>query len=132
MALRDSSDAIQGKTHVRVPPQLLDNSVVKVAGVAQEVSTNVVGVLQALEGNVNAAEERALLELELVVLVLLVKRVDPVVVGLGLVVLHVLLELDDVRVRDALCVCGGQHWSSIVVDRAGPKHRVSCGDGQQR
>jgi hypothetical protein len=83
-------------THIRVATQLLDNSIVKVARIAQEAAGNVVGVFEAVEGIVNDGELRALAELQLPALGRLVEVQHPRVVGSGLALLHMVLELYNV------------------------------------
>lgn len=86
----------QGRTYVRVPPDLLDGGIIEVTGVAQEVLANLVCVLQAVEDIVNHGLLATLAQLETLILSGGVNVLDPVVVVRGAGVRDVLLELDDV------------------------------------
>jgi hypothetical protein len=88
-------------TYIRVPPDLLDDLVIKVARVADEVGADLVGVLQAAEDVVNQA---TLPEVGALRLTVRMNLLNPSMVGLNLVVVDMLLELDDVRVGDNLGV----------------------------
>ena len=116
-------------THIRVPPDLLEGLVIKVAGVADEATDDVVCVLETLEDVGGDGELGALAELHALILSLGVDALHPLVVLLG--VLDVLLQNDNVGVGDNLLGGGGrQHGGSVVVDGADLEGR-SCGQRQQ-
>lgn len=106
-----------GGVYIRVPADLLDGGLIKVTGVAQEASTDRVGVLQTIKDLAGEGRLATLPQLKLTGL--LVGRVDvvePDMVLRSVLVGDVLLELDDVAVGDGLCVGRGQERCSISVD----------------
>lgn len=108
------------QTYIRVPADLLDGGIVEVTGVAEEASTNRVGVLQTIKDLSSEGRLATLPQLELTCL--LVGRVDavkPDVVLRGMLIIYMLLELDDVTVGESLCVGRGQERSSIRVNGLG-------------
>jgi hypothetical protein len=113
-----------------VPSQLLDYSIVKVARVAHERAGNVVGVLQAVKGIVNERELVTFPELELPALVGIVQIVHPGVVGGGMLLLYMVLELDNVGIWNVLGIRRGKEWSSIMVDGADAEERAGRGNGR--
>lgn len=120
-------------TYIGVSPNLLDDILIEVAGVAEEAAGDVVGVLEALKHLVDDGELRALAQLGPLGLARAVDLLDPGVMSGRIIVLDVALELDDVRVGDLLGVDRGDDGSSVVVDRAGVQDRGSCCQhGQQR
>lgn len=115
---------VRSKTYIRMPANFFDGSLVKVAGVAQEASANRIGVLQAIKDLAGEGRLATLPQLELTGL--LVGRVDivePDMVLRGVLIRDVLLELDDVSVRDGLRVDRGQQGGSITVDSLGAERR---------
>lgn len=89
----------EGWTYVGMSSDLLDCGVIKVAGVAHEVTADLVGVLKALKDSVDERELAALPQLKLTRLLAGgVNRAQPGVVVGGVRVSHMLLELDDVAV----------------------------------
>lgn len=105
-----------GVTHIRVSPDLLNGLVIEVAGVAQEASDDVVGVLETLEDVGGQRELGALPQLHAVLLVLCVDVLDPTMVVVDICSLDVLLEDDHVRVGDLFGVDGGEDGGGILVD----------------
>ena len=108
---------------------LLDDILIEVTGVAHEAAGDVVGVLEAVEDVIDHRRLRALAELGLSDLGLLVKVLHPAVVLSSQVLGDVVLELDHVVVRDLLCVGGRDDGSSIVVDavdKHGRRSRECC------
>ena len=80
-----------------MPPDLLDGLVIEMPGVAKEVLSNLVCVLEALEGIV---EQPTLPEVHPERLAVIVDLLEPHVVARSRVIGNMLLELDNVRVRD--------------------------------
>lgn len=96
---------------------LLDDRVIEVAGVAQEAASDVVGVFQAMEDIIGREWElRTLPEFGSDVLALEVDGVDPALVAIDSGLGDVLLEDDDVGVRDSLSVGGREERSNAFVD----------------
>lgn len=92
-------------TYVRMSPDLFNGLIIEVAGIAGEVSANLVGVLQALKERIGKGRLATLPQLKFPsLLVSAVDRAQPDVVVGSLLVVHVLLELDDVAVGDGLSV----------------------------
>ena len=83
-------------TYVRVLADLLDDILVEVARVALETSSDVVCVLETVEHSVKDRSLRALTQLELGVLGLLVDVLHPVVVSRSSVMVDVILEGDQI------------------------------------
>jgi len=102
--------------HVRMSPELLDDRVIKVAGIAQEGAGNVVCMLQTLKHIINNGYLRSLLEFELGVFGGEVEPMNPVMMSGSVLVPNVILEFYDVRVRNVLCVCRSKHRSDSVVN----------------
>jgi hypothetical protein len=129
------SKALQQRrpTYIWMTTELLDDSIVKVAGVAQEATCNVVGVLETIKGLVEERDLGSLLQLQLAVLVSGVDAGDPRVMGGSLGLLDMVLELDDVRAGNGLGVGRSQERSHIViVDGQDAEQRVGRGNRQQR
>jgi hypothetical protein len=103
-------------TYIWMPPDLLDDVLVKVSGIAQEVLSNVVGVLQSSENIIQERKLAALPQLCHLELSCIVDILHPAVVVLGAAGGNVLLELDDVLVGNDLRVLRGVKRSSITVD----------------
>lgn len=86
-------------------PDLFDGFLIEVAGVAGELATNLVGVLQALKELIGEGELATLPQLELPSLLAgTVDRVQPDMVFGSILIVYMLLELDDVAVGDDLSV----------------------------
>lgn len=109
--------AWDGGTHVWVSADLLDDVFIKVTRVSKQAAGDVVCVLQAQEDIVNHGSLTPLLELGLAALGVQVEVLDPIVVLGGKVGGDMLLELDNIAVRDLFGVDGGDNWSSVAVDR---------------
>lgn len=112
-------------THIWMPAELLEHRVVKVAGIAQEATGNVVGVLHALHDLVDDGRTRPLSELKLPLLCRDVQVVDPRMVGSGIVVVHMVLELDNVAVRNVLSIHRLDYWSLGYLPDAEQRARSS-------
>lgn len=69
-------DLIRVQTYIRVPADLLDGGIIEVTGVAEEASTDRVGVLQAIKDLSSKGRLATLPQLKLTCL--LVGRVDAV------------------------------------------------------
>lgn len=103
--------------YVGVAADLLDGGLVEVARVAEEAA-DIVGVLQTLKDGLDQGLLASLAKLEALIALLGVDVLDPrVVVGSG-IGRDVLLELDDVRVRNVLGVGRGEDGSGIAMDGA--------------
>jgi len=100
----------------RMPPDLLDDLLVKVARVAQEVLANLVCVLQAAEDIADQRHLAALLEVGALRLPGGVDVLDPGVVRRDRGLADMLLELDDVRVGDHLGVGRREDGGGVAVD----------------
>ena len=87
-----------------MPSDLLNHVVVEVARVAKKAARNIVGVLQTFIDFCNEWYLRPLSKLDLGVLGRKVQSLDPVVMGSGIGLLHMILEDDDVRARDLLSI----------------------------
>jgi hypothetical protein len=107
--------------YIRVSADLLDDILIEVAGVAHQASADVVCVLEAAEDVIDHGSLRALAELGLCDLSLLVKALYPAVVLSSQVLGDVVLELDHVVVGNLLCVRRRENGSSFIVN-AGDKH----------
>ena len=108
---------------------LLDDILIEVTSVAHEATGDVVGVLEAVEDVIDHRGLRALAELGLCDLSLLVQALYPAVVLSGQVLGDVGLELDHVVVRDLLCVRRRENGSSFIVDavdKHGRRSRECC------
>ena len=103
-------------THVGVLADLVNDGLVKMTRVTHERSCDVVGVLHAVEDRVKNRKLRALAQLHLGVLSVLVNVLDPVVVSGGQRLVDVVLEDDQVGVRDLLGINRRDEGSSISVD----------------
>lgn len=108
--------------YIRVSADLLDDILIEVASVAHKTASDVVGVLETREDVIDHRGLRALTELGLSDLSLLVEVLHPAVVLSSQVLGNMVLELDHVVVRNLLCVGGREDGSSIVVDAVN-KHR---------
>ena len=104
------------QTYIGVPPDLLDDLLVKVARIAQEVLANLVGVLQAAEDIANQGHLAALLKVGALRLPGGVDLLDPGVVRRDGGLADMLLELDDVRVGDHLGVGRRENGGGVAVD----------------
>ena len=103
-----------------MPADLLNDRVIEMARVAQEVSRDVVGMLEALEDVVGDHGELATLpQLVPDVLALEVDVLHPAMVVVGRRRGDVLLEHDNVRVRHRLCVGGREERSDALMDGLG-------------
>ena len=109
--------------------KLVNDGIVKVTRVAQEATGNVVGVLEASEGAVQHWELRSLAELELARLVGGVQLMHPGMVSSSVLVLHMVLELDNVSIGDVLRVRRGKDGNSIIVDGADAEEGVARDGG---
>lgn len=118
-------------TYIGMSPDLLNDLVVKVTGVTQQATGDVVGVLETLKEIVCNGELRTLAELGPLVLAGSVDVLDPGVVGGRVGVLDVLLEDDNVRVWNLLGVDRGDDGSCVIVDGAGVEDRGSCREQRQ-
>jgi hypothetical protein len=99
-----------------VPADLLDDLVIEMPGVAQEVLADLVGVLQAAEHVIQKGDLPALSQLRDLDFPSFVDVLHPGVVVLGAAQADVLLEFDNVRVRDDLGVLGRKERCRISVD----------------
>lgn len=122
---------MEKRAYIRVSANLLDDILIEVTGVAHEAAGDVVGVLEAVEDVIDHRRLRALAELGLSDLGLLVEILHPAVVLSSQVLGNVVLELDHVVVRNLLCVGGRDDGSSIVVDAVN-KHGRRCRECCQR
>lgn len=102
--------------YIRVPADLLDRLFIEVTGVAHEATGDVICVLEAAEDVIDHWGLRALTELGLSDLSLLMEVLHPAVVLSSQVLGDMVLELDHVVVRDLLCVRRRENGSSIIVD----------------
>jgi len=116
---------------IRVVAELLNHVGMEVTSVALESTADREGVLQTAKDLADQRGVAALAELEVVILATLVDLLDPGVVVGSRGVIDVVLELDDVRVRDVLRINAAQNRSSIAVDGLCAE-RASRGDGRQR
>lgn len=117
-------------TYVRMSADGLDGLLVKVTGVAEDATGDVVCVLETVKDVGSDGELGALLQLHAVGLGLCVDALDPVVVGLCVLMLHVLLEDNHVAVGNGLGLCRRQNGGCVVVDGASLEH--GRGRGQRR
>ena len=96
---------------------LLDHVLVEVTGVSLETITNLEGVLHAIEDGASEVINKATLaELEALLLHVTVNALNPGVVITSGRLVNVILELDDVRIRDGLGINGVEDGSRAVVD----------------
>ncbi len=102
---------------------LLDDGVIKVAGVTQEISSNVVGVLETLEDIGGHRELGTLSELRSLTLNLSVDILHPGVVVRGGCLGDVLLEDDNVGVGNFNRVGRGEQRSNSLVNGLGVEGR---------
>lgn len=116
-------------TYVGVIPDLLNDGLVKVAGVALEALANVEGVLQTSKGLV-CEGSGALSQLKALLLAMAVDVLDPGVMIRRSSLINVVLELDDVRVRNGLGLDGAEDRSGPVMDGTDAE-RGSVGDSRQ-
>lgn len=116
-------------TYVGVIPDLLNDGLVKVAGVALEALADVEGVLQTSKGLV-CEGSGALSQLKALLLAMAVDVLDPGVMIRRSCLINVVLELDDVRVRNGLGLDGAEDGSGPVMDGADAE-RGSVGDSRQ-
>jgi hypothetical protein len=118
-----------GLAYIGVSADLLDDILIEVAGVAHQAAADVVCVLEAAEDVVDHRGLRALAELGLCDLSLLVEALYPAVVLSSQVLGNVGLELDHVVVRNLLCVRRREDGSSFIVDavdKHGRRSRECC------
>lgn len=101
-------------THIRMATDGFDDALIEVAGVAQEGTGNVKRVLETVE-EILIEGEGTLAEL----IVLHVDVLHPGLMSGGRGRVYMVLENDNVRVWDFLCVGGGEDGSGSVVDGAG-------------
>jgi hypothetical protein len=115
-----------------VAADFLDDILIEMAGVAQELARNVVCVLQSGEDRLLIGSHWALAQLHALVGVVIMNALNPQVVSLGGVLGDVVLEDNDIGIRDVLRVHWGDDGSSIIVDgvdeqwRASRQSRQSC------
>jgi hypothetical protein len=103
-------------TYIRMPADLLDDIVIEVSGVSQELLPDVVRVLQPAEHIVQQRDLTTFPQLSHLELPGSVNILHPAVMVLGAVGGNVLLEFDNVRVRNDLGVFGGKERSCITVN----------------
>lgn len=116
--------------NIGVVSDLLDNGLVEVASIALETITNLEGVLHALEDIIDNGDLAALSQLKALLLAIAVDVLDPSLVLRGRTVINVVLELDDVRVRDGISINGAQDGGGPLMDSANAE-RGGTGDGGQ-
>lgn len=91
-------------TYIWVPANLLDHILVEVTGVAQE-SGHVICMLQSIVDHILERELASLLELGAGTLALEMDVLYPAMMASSSMFGDVLLEDDDIRIRDVLCIC---------------------------
>lgn len=89
-----------GATYIRMSADLLDDGIIEMARVAQEITSDVICVLDTFEDVGGEGELAALSELRSLVLALEVDVLHPAVVVGGSSLGNVLLEDDDVGIGD--------------------------------
>lgn len=100
-----------------MPADFFNGAIVEVTSVTHEASANRVSVLQTIEDLLAERELAALSQLLLAgLLVGRVDRVEPDMVVSGVLICHMLLELDDVAVGNDLSVGRRQERSGISVN----------------
>jgi hypothetical protein len=119
----------RGQTYIRMSAKLLNDSIVKMTGIAEESAGDVVGVLHASKGAVQQWELRPLSKLELASLVGRVQLMDPGMVSSGFLVLDVVLEFDNVSTWNVLGVDRGKDRNRIIVDGADAEEGVGRDGG---
>ena len=82
------------KTYIWMPSKLLDNSIIEVAGVTKEATSNIECVLHAAEGVIKEGNLRALAQLKLLVLMGGMNVLHPRMVGSSVFMLDMVFELD--------------------------------------
>lgn len=117
-ATGEGRDRAAGNTYIGVVANLLNDVVVEVTSIATEARAEVKGVLHAGEDILDRVEETTLAELEGLLVAGAVHVRDPGVVRLGLGLVDVVLELDDVGAGDGIGVGGIEDGSGFVVDGA--------------
>lgn len=121
-------------TYIRMVADLLDHIRVEVTGVTLEALANGEGVLHATKDLSNdIVNDATLAQLdELITLgTIVVNGLDPAVVLRGSRVIDMVLELDDVRVRNVVGIDRAQDRSRVAMDSLGTE-RGRLGDGRQR
>ena len=103
-------------THIRMSADLLDDRVIEMARVTQEVSGDVICVFETLEDIGGDRELRAFAELSSLAFACCVDVLHPAVMVGSLGLGDVLLEDDNVGIRDFLRVQGGDDGSYSIVD----------------
>ena len=101
-----------------MPPDLLNDVLVEVTRVPKQAAGDVVGVLQTAEDIIHYWGLRSLPEIHLAGLDIEVDVLDPAVMAGRMLLCDMLLEQDDVVVRDLLGVRGGEDWGGVAVDAA--------------
>ena len=94
----------------------------------QKTAYEIKGVLHAAKGILDGVKETALAELEAILLAIAVNISDPGMVSLGLGLVNVLLELDDVGAGNGVGVGGIEDRGRVVMNGANLKGR-SLGKG---
>jgi hypothetical protein len=79
-----------------VSSDLVNNIIVEVARISKQTAWNVISVLEPIVDLLEEGELGALLELHLLVLGVKVEVLHPVVVGVGMVISHMVLEDNNV------------------------------------
>lgn len=110
-------------TYIRVPPDLLDGLVIKMAGVPEEILANLVCMLQTVKHVVDQRHLAALLQVLASVLAGGVDVLDPSMMGRSRAVIDVLLELDDIRVGNNLGIRRGENRGMFAIDGFSPQAR---------
>lgn len=88
-----------------MPSDLLDDGLIKVARVSEEAAGNIVCMFDSIENTSRDRKLRAFAQLSSVNLGRGVCVFDPEMVGSSCVFSNVVLEDDDIRIRDRLGVC---------------------------
>jgi hypothetical protein len=105
--------------YIRMPADLLDDGVIEMSGIAQEVASNVVCMLETLEDIGGDWELRAFPELRSLNLSGSVDVLHPAVMVRGRGLADVLLEDDDVGIWDFDRVRRGEERSNSLVNGLG-------------
>ncbi len=115
----NGSDDVTGMcTYVWVVADLLNDIVVEMTSITLELVAEIESVLHASKNIIEAGDGAALAEFKALLLATAVNILNPGVVGLGLVAVDMVLELDDVGTGDGVGVGGIQNGSRVLMNGA--------------
>ena len=116
-------------THIRMPADLLDDILVEVSSITHHRTTHIESVFHTEVGGISEAKERTLLQLSPDLGV--VDVLHPAVMSRNRIGSNMLLEDNNIVIRDFLGVHGRENGSSSMVDRVNHDGGGRCQQREQ-